>query len=228
MPAADRTIPLPPFEAPEDFSLNAVRAAFASVPELRFGQNWRPIPESEFQPATLKAGWCPDFLHLLATFTDHDIVVLENHNSGSRLAVGDVFQVFLSLPDAEEYLEIHLTPNNQTQVLGWSAKRFAAFLDGKISLDEILENPGRPPFSETWIEEEEARWTAYLRIPAKLTNSGNPGFAADTVLSGTFCRYDASPGSPAPVLSSTSDFPGKPNFHQNQYWHLLHLAPNKN
>jgi len=228
MPDPDRNIPLRPVAAPEDVSLEAVRGAFSPLPEWTFAQHWRPTPEAEFQPATLKAGWCPDYLHIFATFADHDIVVLENHNSQSRLAVGDVFQVFLGRPETDEYLEIHVTPNNRNQVLGWTAERFTAFLDGGTPLDDILVHCENPPLSETWVEEEEARWTAYLRIPVKMANPGKNRFAPETVFTGTFCRYDVSPGSPTPVLSSTSPFSEKPKFHDNRHWHRLRLEPDGN
>ncbi len=223
MPASNRTILLPPIEAPQDLSLKTVSEAFSLFPELVFAQHWRPTPEAEFQPATLKAAWCPDFLHLFATFTDHDIVVLENHSSRSRLAVGDVFQVFLGRPEANDYLEIHVTPGNQTQVLGWTQQRFKSFLDGGTSLDEILLDSEHPPLSKTWVEEENARWTAYLRIPAETARPGKDRFAPGIIVEGAFCRYDASPGAPTPVVSSTSEFPEKPQFHSDRHWHRLKL-----
>ncbi|MFP4358195.1 MAG: hypothetical protein ACLFSZ_07145 [Puniceicoccaceae bacterium] len=228
MTAPDRNIPIPPIAPPESASLEAVRGAFSDSPEWIFAQHWRPTPEAEFQPASLKAGWCPAYLHFLASFSDHDIVVLENHSSRSRLAVCDVFQVFLGRPEADEYFEIHVTPNNRNQVLGWTAGRFSAFVDGATSLDDILVDCGHPPVSDTWVEEENSRWTAYLRIPVKMADPAKKHFTPETVLTGTFCRYDVSPGSPAPVLSSTSPFPEKPKFHDNRHWHRLCLEPGGN
>ena len=223
MPAEQEPIPLPRLESPHEMSLLDVQKSFQSSPKLPFGQNWYGKTERDFQPGTVMASWCPDYLHIFADFEDEDIVLAEGSSLASSLIVADIFQVFIDRPLHGDYLELHVTPDNHSRALAWTPERLNQFREGEISLDDILIDNDQSLLSDTWIEQDEGSWHAYLRVPISLIDSSSPHFQGDLSVRGTFCRFDASPDSPAPVLSSTSPFQSGPKFHEREDWHNLLL-----
>lgn len=224
MSARLETIALPPVQTPAEGKLGDLRSAFATAEEIALRQAWHRKPERDFQPGTVQAAWCPRFVHVLATLTDGDIVVGGEPSTKSSLAVSDVFQIFAERDGHGDYIEVHVTPDNRTRVIGWTPDRFAAFRDGEITIDEILCDDCPPPVSRTWVEKENSCWTAYLRLPVDLLAFAEKAFRPEHSFRATFCRFDASPGTVAPVVSSTSAFPDKPRFHDSRHWHRVALV----
>lgn len=142
---------------------------------------------------------------------------------GSSLVVADVFQVFIDRPENGDYLELHVTPDNQSRAIAWTPDRFVQFGNGNLSIDEILADKNAQLETQTWVTEAKNGWQAYLRVPALMIRPKTTGFQKGMPLRGTFCRFDASPNSVAPVLSSTSLFRDGPKFHESTAWHDLIL-----
>lgn len=224
MPQTPPEIRLPRVRTAEKPDLAAVRKAFAAAPLLPFAQAWAARPEAGFQEGTAQIGWCPDYLHVFAAFADTDIVVLERAATQSRIVVGDVFQVFVEKSSGEGYLEIHVTPDNQTRVLEWTPRTLEGFREGTVPFDEILKEEGPRPESIAWVEKRRALWSTYTRIPRPLWQGEEGDLAPETALRASFCRFDASPESDVPVVSSTCPFPGKNRFHEREHWHRCLLA----
>ena len=223
MPSSSQSISLFPFDPPEEADLTALRKAFSGFTGLSFRQNWFSNPERDFQEGTVFAAWCSGFLHVLVDFADEDIVVSSPSIKSSNLVVADIFQVFINRPSQEDYLEIHVSPDNKTRIISWTPERLLRFQEGSISIDDILKEELPSLLTRTWIEEEKGAWQAYLQIPASLIDPQTTEFEGGNQVKGTFCRFDAAPDSVAPVLSSTSPFEGGPKFHNLAAWHDLQL-----
>lgn len=132
---------------------------------------------------------------------------------------GDVFEMFLSDPLGADYLELHVTPNNQKlQVrvprleIWMDRDRRHAAMDGFLVPQEIFS-------SQVWIEEE--RWCVLARVP--FSALGLKEIPEGDELLFSFCRYDTTPGTPSPVLSSSSPHKAE-NFHRWHEWKRLRFS----
>tara|TARA_R100000027_G_scaffold2635_2_gene2592 strand:- start:12052 stop:12813 length:762 start_codon:yes stop_codon:yes gene_type:complete len=219
MPPSEESIYLSRFESPSEIRFPDVQRSFEAARKLPLRQAWQTRPERDFQPGSVVAAWCPRNLHILAHLTDQDIVLAGGSSHTSTLAVFDVFQVYIDRPEENDYLEIHVTPDNQARAIRWTPDLFAQFRNGEISIDEILLNDGSGLFSKTWVEEDDASWQVYLQIPIHFLSTSQKELEKDKSIRGTFCRFDASPDSLTPILSSTSAFQTGPKFHESSDWH---------
>ncbi len=199
--------------------MEKINLSFERSNALSLKQAWLSRRQERFQPGAVKVGWCDEHLHVLARMVDEDIVIVGNPAIKSRIEVGDVFQVFVDRPGHPDYLEIHVTPDNQIQTLAWQPHLLKEFRNGETPLDSILLNETPQPESRTWILKEESSWIAYLKLPFDLLNRELPRDRRETSYKITFCRFDASAETDTPILSSTSDFPHRPLFHQRKFWH---------
>lgn len=224
MANSPQSLPLEKFGLEGDPDRKALHGAFAGAKELPLRQSWLPQPERMFQPGTVRAAWCDRFLHVLARMEDEDIVIAGNPARKSHIQVGDIFQVFTDRPEKGDYLEIHITPDNRVSAYSWSPQLLEEFCNGDKSIDAILLDETPLPRGQTWIDEEEASWTAYLRIPLTLLHRKPPKNKEDAFHRLTFCRFDASLELETPVISSTSNFPYRPLFHQREFWHNCSLV----
>lgn len=219
MSGPEESIYLSPFESPSEMQSADVLRSFESAQDLQLVQHWHSAPDRDFQPGSVRAAWCPEKIHVFANLTDQDIVLAGGETHTSALAVSDVFQVFIDRPEHSDYLEIHVTPDNQARAIRWTPDLFAQFRNSEISIDEILLKDSSDLVSSTWIHHDDATWQVYLQIPLHYITSASPAQETDLTLRGTFCRFDASPDSLTPVLSSTSAFKDGPRFHETSGWH---------
>jgi|GEM_PF-5934930 len=224
MSSTPDTITLKPFRGTVGQDLKEARDCFQTAQHLPLAQNWQPSPDRNFQPGKIVAAWCPEFFHILATFEDEDIVPYGKGHSKSILVISDIFQFFIERPSVGDYLELHVTPDNQSRTITWTAESLRAFQEAEISVDDILLGENNGITSQTWVEEDKAIWNAYLKVPAAVIDPKSPLLEPDLRLRGTFCRFDASPDSVAPVVSSTSTFTGGPRFHETAVWHQFLLG----
>jgi len=215
------TVTLLPFVHRGDWDLSAIRTSFSRCKSLPLRQSWLARNEHDFQPGQVQAGWSPEDLHIFVDLEDSDIVTAPKLVSGASLVVADIFQVFLARPEEDDYLEIHVTPDNTLRVIAWTPDRLARFQKGGMSLDEITQKEGERPVSQTWVEKEEGSWRCYLRIPIALIHPSQGRAAEGRPFRGTFCRFDAAFDSETPILSSTSNFREGPRFHDSTAWHDL-------
>ncbi|MGE9290647.1 MAG: hypothetical protein ACQKBT_06645 [Puniceicoccales bacterium] len=223
MPSPQPPIPLPRLVPSPLADLAEARNLFQASTELPLGQTWLGKTERDFQPGRVLIGWCPQFFHVFADLEDRDIIPAGSSPGSSTLTVSDIFQVFLNRPHCGDYLEIHVTPDNQTRAMSWTPERFSRFCDGEISIDEILLEKSGDLVTETWVDEAQTAWNAYIRIPIHILSPRMPHFQASASFTGTFCRFDASPDSVEPVLSSSSTFKEGPRFHECAEWHQFVL-----
>jgi hypothetical protein len=215
---AIRCLPLPDFDAS---NLDAVRAAFVAATPCALGQAWRATTEPGFAPGQVRAGWRRDALLLFAELTDRDIFTRATAANQRMWELGDTFEIFLRSANRPEYVELHVTPNNQrlqlrilhTEALrrAQAANEFAEF---------ILR--GNVFHSATWVQPEQQKWFVYAAIPA-IAVCGQDQVNVGSRWLFSFSRYDYTRGGGEPVISSTSPH-AEPDFHRQQEWGMLNFA----
>jgi hypothetical protein len=205
--------PLPSFGA---MNLESMQNAFRSVVHCSLQQGWLDREEVGFSPAIVRAGWRGSSLLIFAELMDMDIF-----NSATKLnqrtwEMGDVFEIFLRSEVNENYVELHITPNNQRLQLHYpdgvsaSSARTNGWLDKFMIWDEAFD-------SKTWVEN--GKWYVYAEIPGALLGHVN-GSIENSSWRFSFGRYDYIRGVKKPVLSSTSPH-AEPDFHRQHEWGLM-------
>lgn len=190
-------------------------------------QNWLATTDPLFAPANAAAAWDDNYLYVYADLEDQDIFNPSKGLNQPAYQKGDIFEILIRSRESEAYFEFHVTPHDEVMQL-----RFPH----KASLAEYREAGGKPEnlISTFQIDErvvethaeirpEENRWTVLLKIPAKVIMP-NRAFHAGDVLLFSFCRYDHTRGTAAPVLSSTSHYTVC-SFHRQEEWRKMTLVP---
>lgn len=205
--------PLPFFDSTD---LESVRRAFQGAASCPLQQTWLDEEEIGFSPGTVRTGWRGDSLLIFAELTDIDIF-----NDATKLnqrvwELGDAFEIFLRAEKKENYVELHVTPNNQRLQLHYP--------DG-TSAEKVRKNGGLEIFliwdeafhSKTWVED--GMWLVYAEIPASLVCNPNEPIE-NTRWRFSFGRYDYARGVEEPVVSSSSRH-AKPDFHRQHEWGVM-------
>lgn len=182
------------------------------------GQSWSPNGFSHPR-AWARIQWSADFLH-------YDAVLLGQgaHNQARQLnertwELGDVCEVFLKAGDQAEYLELHVTPENQRLQLVFPFGGIERMRSGAVPLsDYCIDDPG---WVDTRTRVESDFWSAHLRIPAPRLRLRR--FGPQSVLHTAVCQYDYT-SIPKPVFSSTAVL-REPSFHRHAEWTPLTLMP---
>ena len=102
--------PLPDFER---LDLGAVRAAFAAATPCRMGQAWRSELETGFAPGVVRTGWRKDALLVFAELTEREVFSQSTGHNQRMWELGDTFEMFFKPAGRQDYVEFHVTPNNQ-------------------------------------------------------------------------------------------------------------------
>ena len=132
---------------------------------------------------------------------------------------GEVCEIFLKAGDHAEYLELHITPENQRLQLVFPLGGVERVRSGVDRLSDYF--VGDPEWVDTHTRVESDFWSVRACIPASRT--GLSGFAPHSVLRTAVCRYDYT-AAPEPVLSSTAMLQ-ELFFHRHAEWTPLALVP---
>lgn len=202
----------------DDADLAAVHAAFGAAPELQLRQAWLPAPEPDFLPGTVRVGWREETLLVLAELEDADIFTRATALNQRTWELGDAFEIFLKSPDLEEYVEFHVTPNNQRLQLRFPSTAALRAAQRSGEFDRYL-LAGSPIRSWVWLQPEARRWFSFAAVPAA-TVWGPGRQMAGRAWRFSFSRYDYTRGNAQPVVSSTSPH-REPDFHSQAEWGTL-------
>ena len=213
-----RCLPLPPFD---DGDLEAVGGAFAAAAPCALGQAWRAAVEPGFAPGHVRTGWREDSLRQFAELTDHDIFSNATAVNQRMWELGDTLEVFLRPPGQAEYVEFHVTPNNQRLQLRIANTEALRRAQAANVFDEFL-LPGNVFHSVTWVQPGNQKWFVYAAIPA-IAVCGHARLTAGSRWSFSFSRYDYTRGGGEPVISSTSPH-AVADFHRQQEWGVLNFT----
>ena len=185
---------------------------FSDALRLELCQFWRSELEPGFQPGEVRVGWTPEKLSVQAVLQDRDSYnSVVDFNQPAFLS-GDVFEIFLQPPEAEEYYEFHVGPANQLYQLRIpSLECFTKVRKTGIPPEWLIHTET----IESSVIQQEDFWTITANIPAALL--GISSFAQDQQWKLSFCRYDANRNPDSCILSSTSPFT-KVDFHRLDEW----------
>lgn len=211
----------------EDWLARPIPAGPPTLPQQEsIDGEWRPLRQAwlgfngpdPINPGWTRARWSPEELRFEAVFTGKGA-----HNRASRLndrtwELGDICEVFLLVPGARTYLELHVTPENQRLQLKWPFDGLERFRAGAARLEDFTVN------DPTWIDSETEvaieAWIARMRIPTAVL--GLPTLTRGLLFHAAVCRYDCTLGA-EPRLSSTAPLTA-PNYHRLAEWEPLTLA----
>jgi hypothetical protein len=216
-PAAILTVPLSwtrpawPAPAPTPLDLNPSWIALHSP--------WRE--ETAPDPATRGAArWCWDAHGLRGEFV---FPGAHQRNRATRLnqrtwETGDAGECFVQVPGTTDYLEIHLTPENQRLQLRWTADGLGRVRQKQARLDDYLvADPG-------WVQSRTRChadwWSGILYLPAD--RLGFSRLSAGLTFRAAVCRYHYRAPGAEPELSTTAPLTS-PHFHQPAHWQQLVL-----
>lgn len=203
------------FFPPAEWVARPVGQPAVSIP---LKQSWS-LRSVSFQPATASVSWTPRALH-------YDIVChapaprnLAGRLNAATWELGDVVEIFLRRRGEPEYLEIHVTPENQRLQLAWLPGEIARLRSGSSAMAEFLIDDPR------WVNSESllagGRWTIHVALPARCLQLS--AFSCSQEFDTAVCRYDCE-GDNGSQCSSTADLP-ELDFHHPEHWHRLILRP---
>lgn len=178
-------------------------------------QAWLAKPDENLRAATVRFGWEPNALWVLADLPDDFITSRSTDHSQDMWTLGDVFEIFVARSGSPSYLELHVTPHNHRLHLHLTAEGMEKIRSGQSTLNEFR----RPPSAfDSWVQKSTDlnQWQVLARIPANILPEGQ-SLAAGQSLELSFSRYDAGPEGAADVLSSTSAH-RELNYHRRHEW----------
>jgi hypothetical protein len=174
-----------------------------------FGQPWLPQTEAAFAPGHVTLGFSENELIVRAELTDaHPLQDVFPLNFPAFMEC-DAFEIFLGPADEKAYHELHVTPSNSVLQL---------YFDGTDTKKTLEERAVSQALFTSRTELTQEGWSVEARIPLK---GLFPGDHPEWLLS--FGRYDYTPGTPAPVISTTSPH-AVCGFHRKQEWPKVRLS----
>ena len=201
----------------------AAGAATAREPGWKpLDQFWRPEGrEPGFQPGSARVLWNERGLLFDIVFAGRGPRNAARSLNEHTWELGDIAEIFLQREGGEEYLEIHVTPENQRLQLRWTPAGFAAFrrdlgLLGRFAVSD-------PHWIESRSQVRNSDWSVSAFLPASIIDPGAGILGPATRLRVAVCRYDCTAG-PGFVLSSTARLT-QPAYHRREEWDLLVLDP---
>ncbi len=211
-------IPCRPLADVTATNLNTVRTAFASATPCELAQAWRTALQPGFAPGSIRTGWQPEALLVLAELTDYSVTTKATAPNQRMWELGDTFEMFFQPANQTEYLEFHVTPNNQHLQLripstaALRAAQAANTIEPFLLAEHTFE-------SRTWLEPENRKWFVFARIPVPVV-AGTATLNAGSHWKFSFSRYDYTRGGGDPIISSTSPH-AIADFHRQQEWGKL-------
>lgn len=183
-------------------------------------QPWLETPEPHFQPSTVQFAWSATHLHVRVELQDHHLFSTATDHNQSLYLLGDTLEVFLMLPGAPEYYELHVSPHNHRAFLRWpiGAIQHLRKGDGR-RVEDFQENPH---CFASGVELLEKMWKVWIDIPSTLL--GLEHYSAGQQLLLSVSRYDYADLETPPVLSTIAAHPIK-NFHRTEDWLFAELQP---
>jgi len=162
--------------------------------------------------------WGPDALHFRIIFLGP-----KQGNRATRLnertwEMGDVAEVFLQTDGSGDYLEIHLTPENQRLQLRWTADGLSRVRQRAARLEDYMVPDANWVLSEANCDE--GWWSGVITVPAAVL--GLSELQDGQYLRAAVCRYHYDV-SGKPQLSSTASLPTS-FFHQPAHWNVIKLS----
>lgn len=204
-------LPLPEFDAE---NWNEVARIFAGMPVCHYGQPWRADLQPRWMPARTHIGYDAQHFWMFSVFEDIDVfntcLTLNEH----VYKFGDVFEIFLRPLAGEEYIEFHVTPDNQHMQIRWPRARRSLTDEGWIP--HFLSQ--RSFQSWTQVNTLHNRWNILAAIPYETLGISTPQEGDEWLYS--FGRYDYTRGFKRPILSSTSPHRVR-DFHRQHEWNRL-------
>jgi len=188
---------------------------------MPLGRSWLP-PAAQATPAPARARltWQPTALELEADFAGDPPANRARRLNELTWETGDVCELFLQVAGQGEYVELHVTPENQRLQLRFSATGIAEVRAGRRRLEEFMIADPHWVTSRTRLEP--GHWITHLSVPAACL--GLAAFTPGQRLRAAVCRYQCLPGQPEPVTSTTAALT-QPGFHQPSSWHEAILVP---
>ena len=160
----------------------------------------------------MRLAWTPKALLVEAEITDDEVTTRATADNQRMWQLGDVFEAFLQIEGKRDYVELHVTPNNQRMHLHLPGVGGKASEDAvPVPFEQMLVHPVgfRSTASRT-----PTGWRVMMSIPASVFRI--PVFHPSLALRVSFCRYDAA-ATGEPVLSTTADHPVIA-FHRPHEW----------
>jgi hypothetical protein len=181
-------------------------------------QAWRPDGvEPNFQSSSAVVSWTPNSLEFAIELSGSDAANRARRLNEPTWELGDVAEVFIAVQGRPDYLEFHVTPENQRLQLHFPADGISRFRAGTATLaDFAFDRPG----IESSVRRTTESWNVSLTISRELL--GVPDLRTGRLFDVSVCRYDYG-GKAEPVISSTSLLTA-PDFHRRQEWRQLQLA----
>lgn len=174
-----------------------------------FGQPWLPQPEPAFAPGEVTVGFSENELVIRAVLRDsHPIQDVFPLNFPAFMQC-DAFEIFLGPSDENAYYELHVTPSNSILQL---------YFDGTGTEKSLGERSVAKPLFTSKTALTHGVWSVEARIPLK---GLFPGEHPEWLLS--FGRYDYTPGTTKPVISTTSPH-AVCGFHRKHEWRRVILS----
>ncbi len=210
--ATSDTIPLPPVAAPVagDMTWHPLR------------QHWLgDRPDPHFQPGWTRVRWTPSALVFDLVFAG-----AQQRNRARKLNeptwdLGDVGEIFLQVEGRSDYLEVHVTPENQRLQLRFPADGIAAVRAGRARLADFMVTD--PAWVASTVTTSAMDLRVRVTLPAATLGLGDAPLHPGLRFRVAVCRYDYGPRPADPILSSSASL-SAPAFHQPSEWSLLHLA----
>lgn len=185
-------------------------------------QAWRESPEDGLRRATVRLGWAPDAIWVLADLPDDHIESQSTAHRQPMWELGDVFEIFIGRSRSPLYLELHASPNNHRLHLRWTTEDMALVRSKKKQADDLQQDPAD---FQSWVRRMASGkgWQVLARLPASLWPDAR-AFRAGQKFALSFSRYDCGPGGQPKILSSTSPH-RELNFHRRHEWRTAALTP---
>jgi hypothetical protein len=223
---ADETIPCQKLPDGVKTTWTELQQILAKRRFLVLGQSWLAAKDPLFMPASVSTAWDKDYVYVYGDLEDHDTFNPSEGLNEPHYQKGDIFEVLIRPQESEAYFEFHVTPHDQVMQLRFPHKTsLADFRDAGGKPENLI-----PTFqigqqvveTHAEIRGEENRWTVLLKIPARAI-APEREFREGDVLLFSFCRYDYTQGTAAPVLSSTSPYTVC-SFHRQEEWRRMVLG----
>lgn len=185
---------------------------------LSLARSWSDAVEPAFRPGEVHVRWTHEALLVDALLVDGCVFTIAESDNDRLWELGDLFEIFLRVEGRPDYTELHIAPGNIRLHLALPGPRgYRTPLGPPVPFEEMLV---WPVGFESSTALRETGWSAHAVIPARVL--GKEAFLPGDRLHVSFCRYDATPGRP-PVLSSTTSHPVM-DFHRLDEWTRIELA----
>jgi len=175
----------------------------------RFGQPWLSQTEPTFAPGQVATSISENELLIRAELQDAHVMQEAFPFNFPAFMQCDAFEIFLGPADEHAYYELHVIPSNSILQL---------FFDGTGTEKTLEERAVAKPLFTSRTALMPRGWSVEARIPLK---GLFPGEHPEWLLS--FGRYDYTPGTRKPVISTTSPH-AVCGFHRKHEWRCVRLS----